>query len=46
MRWAGHVARMGEMRNVYNILSENIRGREHLKDLDVDRIILEWIFGK
>jgi len=20
MRWAGHVARMGEMRNVYNIL--------------------------
>jgi len=39
MRWANHVARMGEMRNSYNILVEKP------EDLGVDeRMILEWIF--
>jgi hypothetical protein len=42
MRWAGHVARMGEMRVVYNILLRKPQG-----DLGVDRkvIILDWILG-
>jgi hypothetical protein len=29
MRWAGHVARMGEKRNAYRLLWESQRGREH-----------------
>ena len=39
MRWAGHVARMGEERGVYRVLLG--------KDLDVDGwIILEWISSR
>jgi hypothetical protein len=44
MRWAGHVARLGEGRDVYR---ENLREREHWGDPGVDgRIILRWIFRK
>jgi hypothetical protein len=32
MKWAGHVARMGEERNVYKVLWENHKGRYHLED--------------
>jgi hypothetical protein len=47
MRLAGHVARRGEMRNAYKILSGKSEGRDHSEDLGVDRrIILEWILGK
>ena len=51
MRWAGHVALMGERRGVYRVLvgkpEENLRKRDHLGDPDVDgRIILRWIFRK
>jgi len=43
MRWAGHVARMGEGRGVHRFLV----GRNHWGHSDVDgRIILRWIFGK
>jgi hypothetical protein len=46
MRWLGHVARMGEMRNVYKILVGKTEGKEHLEDLRVDgRIILDWVLG-
>jgi hypothetical protein len=31
MRWAGHVARMGEGRNVYRVFWESPRERERLK---------------
>jgi hypothetical protein len=34
MRWAGHVARMGEKRGVYTILVGNL-GRDHLKHQEV-----------
>jgi hypothetical protein len=32
MRWAGHVARMGEKRNTYRILVETQRERDHWED--------------
>jgi hypothetical protein len=28
MRWAGHIAHMGEMRNVYKILLEKLEGKK------------------
>jgi hypothetical protein len=47
MRWAGHVARMGERRGVYKRLIGYLRERDHLGDPGVDgRIILRWIFRK
>jgi hypothetical protein len=36
MRWAGHVARMGEVRGAYNILVGKPEGRKHWEDLSVD----------
>jgi hypothetical protein len=47
MRWAEHVARMGECRGVYRVLVENLRERDYLEETGVDgRIILRWIFRK
>jgi len=44
MRWAGHVARMGEERVVYRVWWGNRRERDHWVDLGVDgRIILGWM---
>jgi hypothetical protein len=44
MKWAGHVARMGEVRGAYNILVGRPEGRR--EDLGVDgRITLRWILG-
>jgi len=37
MRWVGHVARMREMIKAYKVLVGNLKGREHLGDLSVDR---------
>jgi hypothetical protein len=43
LRWAGHVARMGERRGAYRALVRKPEGRNHLKDQGVDgRIILKW----
>jgi hypothetical protein len=36
MRWAGHVACIGERRSVYMNLVGKLREREHLEDPDVD----------
>jgi len=36
MRWAGHVARMGEERGVYMIFVGKPEGRNHWGDLGVD----------
>jgi hypothetical protein len=45
MRWAGHVARMGE--ECTGCWWENLRERSHWRDPDVDgRKILRWIFRK
>jgi hypothetical protein len=47
IRWAGHVARMGERRDVYRVLEGNQRERNYLEDPGVDgRIIVRWIFSK
>ena len=47
MRWAGHVARMGEERGAYTVLVGNRRERDHWGDLGVDGwIILGWISRK
>jgi hypothetical protein len=36
-----------EMRNAYNILVKNLKGRDHLQDTGIDgRIIREWIIEK
>jgi hypothetical protein len=36
IRWAGHVARMGEERNVYKVLMGRPEGKSHLEDQGVD----------
>jgi hypothetical protein len=46
MRWAGHVAHMGEKRHSYNILARNLEGRDHSEDLSVDGKISKCILEK
>jgi hypothetical protein len=47
IRWAGHVARMGEGRVVCRVLVGKLEGNGPLGDPDVDgRIILRYIFRK
>jgi hypothetical protein len=49
MRLAGHVARMGDRTGGYRVLvrREDLRERDYLEDLGVDRrILLKWIFRK
>jgi hypothetical protein len=47
MRWADRVACMGEMSTAPKILMENLKGKDHPEDLDVDeRIILKRILRK
>jgi hypothetical protein len=44
MRWAGHVARMGEERKVYKVLAGKPEGR---RSLDVGgKIRSDWILGR
>jgi hypothetical protein len=40
IRWAGNVARMEDIRNAYTILAENLKGRDHSEELDVDEKII------
>jgi hypothetical protein len=47
MRWMGHVARIGEAKNVGRVLIRKTEGRNRLEDLGVDgRIILQWTLVK
>jgi hypothetical protein len=47
MRWAKHVARMGEGTGVYRILVGRPEGKKHWEDIGVDgRITLRWTLGR
>jgi hypothetical protein len=47
MRWAGHVACMGEGRNMYRVLVGKPEGKSHLEDKGVDgRMGSKWILGR
>ena len=47
MKWAGHVARMGERRRVYRVLVGIPEEKDNFGDPGVDgKIILRWIFRK
>jgi hypothetical protein len=50
MGWAGHIARMGELRNALKYTkfwSKNLNGRGRSGDLGIDgKLTLEWIFGE
>jgi hypothetical protein len=47
MRWAGHVARMGEGRNMYRVLVGKPEGKSLLKDQGVDGSMgLKWTLGR
>jgi hypothetical protein len=47
MRWAGHVARMGEDRKVYKVLVGSPKEEDHLEDQGVDgRMGSKWTFGR
>ena len=47
MRWAGHVARMGDRRGYAGFLWGNLKDIDHFGEKGVDgRIILRWIFRK
>jgi len=47
MRWAGHVACMGDRRDEYRILVGRTEGKRPLEDLGVNgKIILKCVFKK
>jgi hypothetical protein len=47
MRWAGHVARIGEGRKVYRVLVGNTEEKDHLEDQGVDgRMGSKWALGR
>jgi hypothetical protein len=47
MKWAGHVACVGERRGAFRVLVGNLRKRIHLEDLGIDgKIIIKWILKK
>ena len=47
IRWAGHVARMGERSNACRVLVGKPGGKSNLEDIDGDgKIILKVIFKK
>jgi hypothetical protein len=47
MRWAEHVARMGEERKVYKVLVGKPVGKDHLEDQGIGgKMGSEWILGR
>jgi len=47
MRWAGNVACMGKMRNLFMLLVEQPEKSNKLKDREIDgRMKLKWIINK
>jgi len=46
LRWAGHVARMGEGRGVYRVLVRRLEGKRPLGRPRRERITLRWNLGR
>jgi len=46
MRWAGHVARMGEERGVYRVLVGKLEGKSNWGDLGVDGWIILGLISR
>jgi hypothetical protein len=47
MRWVGHVARMGEKRNMYKLLVGKPEGKGPLGRIrHVGRLILRWVLER
>jgi hypothetical protein len=47
MRWAGHMARMGEGRGVYRVLVGRPEGKNHWEDLGIGgKILLRCTLGR
>jgi hypothetical protein len=47
LRWAGHVARMGEGRGAYRVLVGGPKVRDRWEDLGIGgRITLNWTLGR
>jgi hypothetical protein len=47
MRWAAHVARMGEERNVHMALWESPKEKDYLKDQGADgKMESKWTLGR
>jgi hypothetical protein len=47
MRWAGHVARMGEGRNVYKVVVGKPEGKSNLEGQGIDgRMGSKWTLGR
>jgi hypothetical protein len=47
MRWAGHVARMGQERNVYNVLVGKSEGKRPFRKPRLDEMMeSEWILRR
>jgi hypothetical protein len=46
IRWAGHIACVGERRGVYRVLVGKPGERDHLEDPGVDWRMIGWIFRK
>ena len=45
MKWAGHVARVVEMRGAYRVLVGDLREREHMENLCLNgKVLLKCIF--
>jgi hypothetical protein len=47
MRWAEHVACVGERSGIYRVWWVSLKIKDHLQDLVIDgRVILQWILNK
>ena len=47
MRWAGHVAYIGERKGAYTDLVGKLREKDHFEDPGLDgRLMLTWVFRK
>jgi hypothetical protein len=44
--WVVHVAHMGEVRTYIQFCLESLKGRDHVEELGIDGMILNWILWR